>query len=134
NLTAQAIGTKQVDVAGQHLVGALDVDLHQRLRSQAAMNHIGREVLHVGRVDVLEAGDLPDVAVVVGELLDNAIADAVSAAVADVADPGPVGTYDQGGAGRAHAVEFAILLAAGVNGGVGLQERLAQRGGGAVLG
>ena len=66
---------------------------------------------------------LPDQAVVVAELLDDAVADAVAAAVADVADPGALGAQQQGGAGRAHALELAVLLAAGVDAGVGLDER-----------
>ena len=90
------------------------------------MNDIAGEVLHLGRVDVFEAGVLPDVAVVVGELLDEAVANAVGPAIADVGEPGGLGPQHQGRASGAGAAKLVVLLAVGVDGGVGFEEGLAE--------
>ena len=111
-------------------VRPLHVDLHQRLGAEAAVDDVAGDVLHLVGVHVLDAGVLPQQAVVVAELLDPAVADAVDAAVADVADPGAFRAQQQGGGGGAHALELAVGLAAGVDAGVGLDEGLAQGGAG----
>ena len=97
------------------------------------MDDVAGNVLHLVGVHVLDAGVFPEQAVVVAELFDPAVADAVDAAVADVADPGAFGAEQQGGGGGAHALEFAVGLAAGVDVGVGLDEGLAEGGAGRVL-
>src|SRR6185312_16263288 len=71
-------------------------------------------------------GDFPDPRMVEGELLGDAVADAVSPAIADVADPGPFGAKDQGRGGRAEPAELRVLLADRVDAGVGFLEGPAQ--------
>lgn len=76
----------------------------------------------------LAAGQLPHQAVVEAELLDEAAANAVDPAVADVAHPRSLGAQHEGGGRGAHAVEVAVLRAARMDGAVGLDKSLAQRG------
>ncbi len=98
------------------------------------MDDITGNVLHVVGVDALQPGVLPHQTVVVAELLDQAAADTVGPAVASVADPGALGPQHQGGAGGAHAGELAVLLTAGMDAGVGLDERFPQHDDGALGG
>ena len=67
------------------------------------------------------------------ELFDDAAANAIGSAVADVADPDAFGAQDNGRPGRAHAFKFSILLAARVNNGVGFVEGSLQGSAGAFL-
>ena len=80
--------------------------------------------MQVFRVHVLPAGDLPNGTMVEGELFDDAVADSVRPAIADVGDPGAFGAKQEGRRGRAHAAELGVLLADGVDAGVGFEERL----------
>ncbi len=59
-------------------------------------------------------------------MLDLAVANAVGPAIADVADPGAFGAEHQRRRRGSHAHELGILLALGMNGGVGFDECLAQ--------
>ncbi len=66
-------------------------------------------------------------AVIERELVDAFPANAVSPAVADVAENRPLGTQHEGRTGRPHAVEIAVERAAFVNGGIGRFERPFER-------
>jgi len=125
-LAGQAVAAQEVDVARLDGVGAFDVHLDERFRPEAAVDDVAGDVLDLVGVHVLEAGVLPDEAVVVAQLIDDVAADAITPAVADVPDPGPIGAEDERSARRAHALELAVLLAAGVDGGVGLDEGAAE--------
>ena len=116
----QPVAAQQEHVARPDGVRPLDVHLDLGVRAERADDDVLLEVAEFVRVHALAAGDLPDPGVVEGELLGDAVADAVGPAVADVADPGPFGPQDQGGAGGAHAAELGVLLADGVDAGVGL--------------
>ena len=65
----------------------LQVYLHQRLGSQGAHNDVAGDPRQSVRIHVLATRHLPDQAVIEAHLFDDALADTVGPAVADVADP-----------------------------------------------
>src|SRR5262249_14382033 len=114
-------------------MGALHVDLHQWLRPERANDDVARNALHRVWIDALSAGVLPNQTVIEAELLNVRIADAVSSAIADMSDPGAVGPQEQSRRRGAHALKFAILLAAGMDAGVGFDKGFAECVGRAVV-
>ena len=125
-LAAQAIATQKVNITLLHRVRSFNVHLNERLGTERAHNDIARNALEAIRIDAVPPRHLPNQAVVEAHLLDLAGANAISAAIADVADPGTFRPEQQCGRRGAHAAEFGILLPLGVNRGIGFNERLAQ--------
>src|SRR5712692_8348911 len=104
-------------------MGAFDVDLNKRLRTQRTHDDIAGNALQAFRIDPLAPGHFPDETVVEADLLDLAIANAISAAVAHMPDPGPLRPEQEGGRGCAHAAKIRVLLALGVNGRIRFDKR-----------
>ena len=102
------------------------VNLNHGFRAERTHDDVGRHADQLLRGLVLPAGQFPDQTVVESELLDFAVANAITATVADVANPGAFGANDECRAGRAHAGEFAVLLPARVNDKIRLDEGFAQ--------
>src|SRR2546425_72120 len=98
---ASAIPTSRI-ANGQCWTRPLDIHLDQRFRPQRAHDDVARNALQLLRVLPLSAGQLPHQAMVEAELLDFAVAYAVSAAVADVADPDAFRAEKDGGGGGPH--------------------------------
>ena len=120
DMIGNAIGTEHVDIAGFDGEGAFDIDLDEGVRSEAA----GDDISGVKEFDIFggsasESDHFPLEAVVEGELLDESAAEAVESAVADVSGDGTCGGEAEGGAGGAHAFEFAVFAGAIVDGFVG---------------
>src|SRR5437667_11695693 len=98
---------------------AFEIDLHERLRAERAYKDIAGNAGQTVRVHMLAARHFPDEAVVEAHLFNDALANPVSPAVADMADPRALGPQQQRGRGGAHAAEFRVLLPLGVDTGIG---------------
>src|SRR5207247_1385143 len=68
HLTAQPVAAQQEDVARTERIRPLDIDLHGLLGAEAAVDDVAGDVLDLVRIDALDAGELPDEAVVVADL------------------------------------------------------------------
>jgi hypothetical protein len=130
---AQTIAAQHEGVAHPQRVGPIDVHLHQRLGAKAAVNDVGRDVADLTGVDPLETGIFPDQAMVVSQLLDDAVPRAVDPAVADMGHPGAAGSQQQGAPRGAGPLELWVGPTECVDAGVGLDEGLAQGRGGAQV-
>ena len=95
HLPAQPVAAQQEDVAACMGCGPSTSTWTSGSGPETAMDDVAGDVLHLVGVDVLQPRVLPHQAVVVAELLDEAAANAVAAAVADVADPGALGPKQQ---------------------------------------
>ena len=132
NLPAQAVAAQEVDVPRLDGMRAFQIHLHQRLGTERADDNVAGNARQPFRIDALPAGHFPDEAVIEAHLFDLAGADAIGPAVADVPDPGAVGTEEKGRGGGPHTAKFRVLLPLGVDAGVGFDKGLAQ-GGNAAL-
>ena len=112
---------------------AFNIHLNQRLGPEGTDYYVARNALHRIWINSLASGELPNQTVVKTELLDFPFTNAISSTVSYVADPSAFGAKNKGGGGGAHAFEFAILLAAGVDAGIGFDESFAQGAGRAGL-
>ena len=126
--TGQPIAAQQENVAGLDRMRPLDVHLDFRVRSERTDDDVLLEVAKLVRVHALPPGDFPDPGMIEGELLGDSVSNAVSPAIADMTHPRSFGPKDESGAGRPHAAKLRVLLADGMNAGVGLAERPAERG------
>src|SRR5262249_36680694 len=122
------------DVANLEWMRTFNINLHFGIRSEGADDDVGRYALELGRIHLLPSCHFPKQAVIEAQLLDLAIANAISPAIAHVRDPSAISLQEEGRARGSHALKFAILLAPIVNTGVGLGKSTFQRGFGAIHG
>jgi len=127
-LPAQPVAAQDVNIARSGWMRAFQIDLHERLRSQRSNDDVARDSFECIRIYALAAGHLPDQAVIKTQLFDLPIANAIGSTIADVADPSAFGANEQRRRGGAHAAEFRVLLAFGVDAGVRFDKGFPQSG------
>ena len=102
--------------------------MYEGVGSEAASDDVaGVESFDIFGRGASEADHFPLEAVVEGELLNESASDAVESAVSDVTGNGTCGGEAEGGAGGAHAFEFAIFAGAVVDGFVGGEDGVVER-------
>ena len=107
--TRQTVGAKQVNVGDPHVQRALEIHLDVGLGPQTA----GDDVLGDGEIgllgcQVIAPHQLPDQAMIEGELIDPPVANPVDPGIADVRHQSPFGQEQERGAGRPHSLKIAI--------------------------
>ena len=124
DMARQPVAANQEGVAGLERKGPLEIDLNRRVGAERAGDDVLGNVERDLVVGHLAGGtNLPDQAVIEGQLLQLQAAEAVGPAIADVGHHGPLGQQRQRRAGGAHALEVVAGLAALVDQLVGVLRR-----------